>query len=351
MPFVEYGLSIKPNHAILFGQSEKSLRKKAEPSNRSYYELTFAEKKIFTPQSWELFNRPIKETVQPKSNEQKEMSRKSKSRLRNYIEWMLECSKRKKVYSIKENKAFSYKIGFMTLDIPPDLNATDKQIHYKIFKPFIRILQRDYDLAEYIWKAETQDNNSLHYHLTINVWIHHEDINKEWVRCIESTGYTFKTKDHSHATTQIKATKSIKNIAAYLVGYIVKKDTYKRKAKEWIKKHRNGDGTQCNLPDGWFIDGGDWRKRSVEIKLFDCSLNLKKSKLTFKNCFTNHLALLRAFTEIRVEETHYDYYAVWKYKRNEMYRHKIIGEIFRQHINEIRIKKKQKNEYIVESFY
>ena len=206
------------------------------------------------------------------------LSSNSQSRIINAVESLIEMSIRKKVYELDSKKWYSFKVGFMTLTIPEKQKHTDIEFHYKVFAPFIRVLKNKYDLGEFVWKAEAQDNGNLHYHLTINVFIHHADIKKEWNKQLEKAGYNFKTEGHRNATTQIKATKNIKNLANYLCGYLSKKDFVKKKYKK-ITDTKMIDGTmQCELPPDYYHNQAKYLKRIINMKLWSCSTNLLKCR-------------------------------------------------------------------------
>lgn len=349
MVATDWGINIKSNHAVLFQQHEPSTRSriKSTPCYRKYSSgyIVFC----ISESDPTIHNHIIKTHTNLLNNQQKLLSQKSQSRIRNAVNLLIECSKRKYLYVKGREKPYQYKVGFMTLTLPEKQKHSDHHIHYKIFKPFIRILREKYDLAEYLWKAETQDNNNLHYHLTLNVFIHWKDINREWNQLLKKEGYKFSTVDSERASTDIHATKSIKNIAGYLCSYVGKKDVFKRKAKEYMKKHRECKTPQCELPEGWFTEGGEWRKKVVDIKLWDCSLNLKKEKLTVRNGLSQNIELLTEILEIEERRVEFDFYGVILFSREKMKEKPRIGALFRDYIERIRYHGKQSEKYYVNS--
>ena len=349
MPLDEIGINIKNNYAVLYLMDSTWVKKEKKSPPLSYEKLPEYTRMHITREQYNASFFPPKNTKLPSSNIQKQLSRKSQTRVRNSVNLLLECSTRKKVYAQKEKRTFSYKIGFMTLTLPEDFKMSDHDIHYKLFRPFIRRLQEQHKLAEYLWKAETQDNNQLHYHLTINVFIHWKKINHEWNQQIIKSGYQFKSANHERATTQIKSTKDVRNLGAYLCGYVAKKDIYKKAGRQFIKENYNKKGTVTLLPEGWFTEGGKFKKRLPEIKLWDCSENLKKEKLTLRNCNSNHMDILQDLAVITERELKFDFYSIWFFDREKMKQRPKVGALFDDYIQRIKYKNRQQENYTVET--
>lgn len=318
MPLIDYSVNIKKDRAVVFGEYYRDISMCFNPPNKT---------------------------------EVKYLSDKSMTKIKNYINLLIDCSIEKEIYVRKENRRFKYKVGFMTLTLPEKQKHTDKEIHENIFKPFIRILKQKYDLAEYLWKAESQDNNNIHYHLTINVWIHYGAINREWNKQLMKAGYNFKTPNHERATTQIKATKSIKNLSAYLCKYISKKDIYKNKALKFIKSIRNKNELCTHLPDGWFIDGGDYRKRKINMRLWDCSNNLKNKKLTLKFVLRDYNKIFSEMIKISNAEIQRDFFSIWLFDNDLREKTELLKPLYDKFIDGVRMEGKQSEYLEIETIF
>ena len=101
-------------------------------------------------------------------------------------------------------------------------------------------------MKSYIWKAERQDNNNIHFHITSNQFIHYRTIQDRWNSTLSVTTLLNDfQKKHGHYnphSTEIKAVRKIDEIEKYLQKYYLKKEE---------------------------------DKKPIEGKLWDCSLNLK----------------------------------------------------------------------------
>ena len=318
MSLVDYSINIKNNYSVIWGEYAR--------------EGTFI-------------------SDLPKQNKATHLSDKTMLRIKEAVSLLIACSIRKKVYSRKENKAYSYKVGFCTLTLPEKQKHSDSEIHFQIFKPFIRILKEKYDLGEYVWKAETQDNGNIHYHLTLNVFIHHQDINREWNKQLTKMGYTFKTPNHERATTQIKATKSIKNLGAYLCKYLSKNDLWRKKTPPVIIKEDEEIEKGKPPTNIYLFENLKWRKRIIDIKFWDCSDNLKNKKLTLKFINRDHKETFNELIEITTHEIQQEFYSIWFYNEIALKKNEKLNKIYSDFINTIRLEGKQQENYTIDSFY
>lgn len=226
------------------------------------------------------------------------LSEKAKARIRKCIDFMELTSEIKTTKH--KNGEYKWKLNFLTLHLPaPQFsfkesgepvqkfritefekglyiqNFTDKDVKSKCLNQFLTELRQTYGVKDYIWKAETQENGNIHFHLTTNVYLPAMEIRDIWNRCLNKlkmvdyyhgkfskldfkqycnyrkssamgrnlslsqlqTAFSFgvKTNWQSPNTTDIHSTKKVKNMAAYLTEYICK-----------------------NTPDSRLIDGRLW---------------------------------------------------------------------------------------------
>lgn len=341
--------NIKSSFAVLFMGSKTKAVRKEKPIQRNYIEY----------QSYDDYFMRLTGNLSPYINEKKpilksnkrenSLSKKSQSRIRNYVNLLLDTAINKEIYSKKDNKRFIYKIGFCTLTLPADFIMSDDKVHKKIFKPFIRVLQDKYDLAEYIWKAETQDNDQLHYHLTITQWIHWFIINREWRKQIQKCGYTYKSEKHKRAATEIHSVKKVKSLAAYLCKYLAKSDEWKKDTPQKIIDKCNS--LQVDEKKIFIASDGvkEWRKRIPNIKLWDCSQSLKKEKLTLRNIIDDYGGVCLDLAGITVEEIQKDFFSLCIYDIEQMRKTVTLGKIWTDYINRIRQPDKQKPLYEIDS--
>lgn len=198
----------------------------------------------------------------------------ARQRLTSAINLLVGTAKQKKLYSADLKKYFNFRINFVTLTLPSLQEHSDSEIHNKIFKSFIRYwLTRNPNLL-YVYKAEVQDSGNLHYHLTTNSFIHHKVLRKLWNKACNLLGYIDRCKVDNPNSTDVHATKAVKNIAGYLCSYVSKKDLYQKPLSRYFRRYSKAlkayDGPVFHLPKNYFARF----KRKVNIKLWDASKGL-----------------------------------------------------------------------------
>lgn len=213
----------------------KWLEKKRKPQK------AFIASATLTPTSLHLYNVPEdgfnrterfernKENL--KHNRHKgELSDKATKRIKNAIEWLLIRSKPQQVYNRHQDCRYFFRINFITLTLPAKQVHSDKEITSRCLNNFLNIMRSKHNMTDYLWKAETQTNGNIHFHITSNIFIHWRDIRKAWISSVNLLGYvdTFQKKFHHRnpPCTEVRKVKHIRRIAAYLSKYMAKNKSF-----------------------------------------------------------------------------------------------------------------------------
>lgn len=158
------------------------------------------------------------------------LSKSAKAKLKSSINWLIIAAKRKNVMSLKYSQAFKFKINFITLTIPPQM---DGLIDEKKFKTVLNVwltYHRKYsNLNNYVWKIEKHKDGRLHIHILADSFIHHASVRKSWNLILKRNGllefhYT-KFQNYDPNSTDIHSIKKVKKVAAYVVKYMAKDGT------------------------------------------------------------------------------------------------------------------------------
>lgn len=153
------------------------------------------------------------------------VSKKSAKRIRAAINWLLFFSKKKSVYSLKEKKSFTFVLSFITLTLADEQKHTDEYIKNRMLKPFLKWLIRQGCVC-YVWKAEAQSNGRIHFHITVNQFVHWKSIRKKWNQIQSLHGYhkvfTKGTNEIGVNGTDVHSVKNEKEAAAYMAKYMTK---------------------------------------------------------------------------------------------------------------------------------
>jgi hypothetical protein len=201
------------------------------------------------------------------------LSSKASRRLSNSVNWLIASAKQKSILDRKTNKRFSFKINFITLTLPTtEHGISDNYFKSKLLHNFINTCRYKYDLKNYVWKVETQENGNIHAHFTTDTFIHYEELRKVWNTILSKHGilqkYTSKhlklsfsdycnayykegkttieqlqkaydfgvaTKWTQPNSTDVHAVHKVKDIGAYLAKYMSKKEEGRRiiKGRVW----------------------------------------------------------------------------------------------------------------------
>ena len=105
------------------------------------------------------------------------LSAKAVKRLRTAINWLCVSSDWQKIKSHFGKGIFYFKINFITLTLPfSQLEISDQEIKRELLNPFLQLLRNRYNFDSYVWKAEAQKNGNIHFHITSNTYIPHEEL-------------------------------------------------------------------------------------------------------------------------------------------------------------------------------
>ena len=178
------------------------------------------------------------------------MTTGARKRLTKAISLLIQSSPKKYIYNPVSDKTHYHHLTFITLTLPNVSKSKDAPFCHKyLLQPMLRVLRNKYKMKSYVWKCELQQNGSIHYHLTTDLFIVHTDLKNTWNNIIRKHGMLedFK-KQYGHDnpnSTDIHAVNNVNDIEAYLVKYI-------------SKEYQN--------------------EVSINDKIWDCSKNLKESK-------------------------------------------------------------------------
>jgi hypothetical protein len=78
---------------------------------------------------------------------------------------------------------------FVTLTLPSKQIHTDKELHQKALNRYITQLKRSYQVEQYLWRAERQQNGNIHYHIIIDKYVHYKAIRYQWNKIMQDLGY------------------------------------------------------------------------------------------------------------------------------------------------------------------
>jgi len=161
-----------------------------------------------------------------KEQKHSQFGKSARKRLRQYLNnWLDTIRLSRSLLHKKELKTLS-KYTFVTLTLPSAQRHCDKVIKREILNAFLIELKRDFNVNNYLWKAEPQTNGNIHFHLITSKYIDAIELRLIWLFHCERLGYVseFREKHRSFLpnATDIHALKSIRDVTAYVSKYMSK---------------------------------------------------------------------------------------------------------------------------------
>lgn len=203
------------------------------------------------------------------------LSTDAAKRLKNCVELLADAAQTKRLWWPAEKRYVSFKLSFVTLTLPSIQKHEDTYLTGVVLKEFLRWWRRRNPALLYVWKAETQDNGNIHYHLTTNSFIHHEVLRRKWNGLMKHYGYITEEGNQKPPSTEVKAVKNVRDIAAYICAYVSKKDIYQKALKRYHRRYGKRlkalEASKFELPKNYFKRF----KRKVTCALWNASEALK----------------------------------------------------------------------------
>lgn len=135
-----------------------------------------------------------------------------------------------------------FQINFITLTLSSQQIHDDAEIKKMCFQPFLDILRKTYDVKYYLWRAESQENGRIHFHLCTEKFIPWRWLRTYWNRYQEKLGYVSRwekrTGKNDPNSTDVHSIWKCKNVAGYLSKYCGKNS----KGHLYTALQNNGNG-------------------------------------------------------------------------------------------------------------
>ena len=154
------------------------------------------------------------------------ISAKANKRVKLAIDWMIYNSKSKVLFKKGQKTSFSFKLNFITLTLSSKQVHPDGIIKKMLLNHFLVELRSKYGCKNYLWRAESQRNGNIHFHVCSDVFVPWRTLRNDWNRIQNKLGYidryTVKTGKVNPNSTDVHSIKKIKNLSGYLAKYCSK---------------------------------------------------------------------------------------------------------------------------------
>lgn len=116
------------------------------------------------------------------------LSAASKKNIRDSIFAMYQFSTPRTVFAPGKKPIYNFRQSFVTLTLPSKQVHSDVEIK-KCLNHFLTNIRRSFKVENYVWKAELQKNENIHFHLSFDKYIHFQAIRYYWLLAIKPLGY------------------------------------------------------------------------------------------------------------------------------------------------------------------
>lgn len=134
----------------------------------------------------------------------------------------------------KENEGLGKKrnMNMLTLTLPSQQIHDDREIKRKLLMPFLSKLTKENESFNYLWKAETQGNGNIHFHMLLDIYIDKDYVKALWNHVINYLGYIDRFEEkHGHRkpeTTRIESVLNKDSGIRYVAKYIMKDESSRK---------------------------------------------------------------------------------------------------------------------------
>lgn len=159
------------------------------------------------------------------------MSRKTRSKCSKMLAtWINSVRFYNSDFKRKKEEREHY-ISFFTATLPQQQKHTDNEIKRLALNRLLVTLKHKNEIKHYFWRAESQENGNIHFHILFDKFIDKDELNNIWNDCLEDIGYNTygfgEKKDKRAPTTKIHKIEKLNNVEAYICKYCCKSEGYR----------------------------------------------------------------------------------------------------------------------------
>lgn len=214
-------ISITPNAVLLYSRN-------IAPNDRDYT-TEWLNKGAFFDNEGVLQTKHIPKP--PRNNSQYGLiSNKANKNVQRCIDWMVTLAKDKPMCTA-QGYGYTFRLNFITLTLSEKQKHTDVEFKRLVFQPFLDYL-RKYEwldaqrqsrkLKYYFWRAESQANGNIHFHICTDAYIDKRIIQWNWNRFLDKAGYNARSPIFAKSqapSTHVRSIHKVSKIASYLSKY------------------------------------------------------------------------------------------------------------------------------------
>lgn len=160
-----------------------------------------------------------------------ELSGQTKRKLSHSFALLNHLSPSRTIWAASKKPIYNFKTSFVTLTLPALQMHADTEIKGRCLNNFFNVMREKFGLKNYVWKAELQKNENIHFHIVWDLYIHHNAVRYYWNQSLELLGYVSEYQQRFQNMT-------LKNYAAHR----------RQPVSQCIKAYRAGVSTRWLSP-------------------------------------------------------------------------------------------------------
>ena len=183
------------------------------------------------------------------------LSKQTRRKISDSVSLLNELSPARTIWASSKKPIYNFRTSFVTLTLPSAQIHTDTEIKSRCLNNFLTTMRQKFNLRNYVWKAELQQNENIHFHIVWDLYIHHAAVRYYWNKSLELLGYVSEYQNRycnmslptyaksrgkepmevikafrqgrdtlwkSPPTEQVIAVKNSRHLSAYLRKYLIK---------------------------------------------------------------------------------------------------------------------------------
>lgn len=195
-----------------------------------------------------------------------------------------------------ENTWKEIKMVMVTLTLSSPQIHDDKTIKRECLEPMLKFLYYNYGVENYFWKAESQLNGNIHFHILVDRYIDKKELQLNWNHIQNKLGYVDRYYDKTNKvdppSTQIELFRPSRQSMEYILKYLTKDNEY-----------RKIEGLQFRLSNKL----SHLKIYVNEIRAEDCNRIIAKAKEKCKSVYSNDYSMIFHFQKESISYFQYDF--------------------------------------------
>lgn len=154
-----------------------------------------------------------------------DLSVNSSRKMKRAIQWLIACSEVKQVWEKKFQSMVNYRVNHCTLTFHENLK--DDKLARNILSSWLEVAKYRWDVQQYVWKAEPQERGAIHFHLTTNRYMPHEEVRFTWNRALRK----HKLANITDNSIDVHAVLEEQDLLKYFSDYLTDKEKHEGRRK------------------------------------------------------------------------------------------------------------------------